>query len=161
MLSSKKFISLILLHLSFCWVSLSNAEGLPVVRDLTIEAKASQKQQAPILVLFMSKYCTYCEQALQDYLLPMYRDPEYKGKVILRQVETGSAERVVDFKGKVTTQRELASRYRAWTVPTIILFDSKGQELNRIVGLLTADYYLAHLDRAIDEAQIRIKAEAK
>jgi thioredoxin-related protein len=91
----------------------------------------------------------------------MYHDPEYKGKVILRQVETGNTEKLIDFKGKVTTQRDLASRYRAWTVPTIILFDSKGQELNRIVGLLTSDYYLAHLDSAIDEAQARIKSATK
>jgi len=161
MLSINKFLLLILLAILGWWVTLSKAEGLPVIRDLTIEAKASQKLQAPILILFMSKYCSYCEQALQDYLLPMHHDTAYKGKVILRQVETGSSERIIDFKGKVTTQRDLAGRYRALTVPTIILFDSKGEELNRIVGLLTADYYLAHLDGAIDEAQARIKATAK
>lgn len=159
--SINKFILLILLSFFSWWVTLSKAEGLPVVSDLTIEAKASQKLQAPILVLFMSKHCAYCEQALQDYLLPMYRDPAYQGKVILRQVETGSSTRVLDFKGKVTTQHELANRYRARTVPTIVLFDSKGQELNRIVGLLTADYYLAHLVGAIDEAQAKMKAAAK
>lgn len=161
MLSTNKFILLILLGISVWWVTLSKAEGLPVVRDLTVEAKASQKLQAPILVLFMSQSCNYCEQALQDYLLPMYHDPEYKSKAIFRQVETSNTEKVIGFKGEVTTQRDLANKYRAWTVPTIILFDSTGQEVNRIVGLLTADYYLAHLDSTIDDAQARIKAAAK
>jgi len=153
-----KLILLISFGILGYWATLSKAEGLPVVRDLTIEAKASHKLQAPILVLFMSKHCHYCEKVLQDYLLPMYHDPAYEGKVILRQVEVSSSDQLIDFRGMTTTQQNLASRYRARVVPTIVLFDSKGQELIRVVGLLTADYYLAHLDSVIDESQAKIKA---
>lgn len=149
-----------LLGATTCWAPISNAEGLPVVHDFTIEAKKSLSKKTPILVLFMSNSCTYCEQVLQDFLLPMQRDPEYNNKVILRQIETSSGEKLIDFDGKITTHSAFASKHKAWAVPTVMLFDSQGHVLTSIVGLLTVDYYLAYLDDAINESQAKIKAAA-
>ncbi|MCR4304547.1 MAG: thioredoxin family protein [Gallionella sp.] len=139
----------------------AQAEGLPVVRDFTVEAKESVNKQAPILVLFMSDTCTYCETALHDFLLPMQRDPEYNSKVILRQIEIGSNDQLIDFNGKITTHSAFASKHDALMVPTVMLFDSGGRELTNIVGLLTVDYYFAYLDNAINESLAKIKAASK
>ena len=141
--------------------SLSMAEGLLVVQDFTLEAKISVKKEAPSLVLFMSKSCVYCEKVLQDFLLPMQRDHAYDDKVILRQIETGSTAKLIDFDGKVTTHRAFSIQHKASAVPTVMLFDGRGRMLTQIVGLLTADYYLAYLDIAINESQDKIKAAAK
>ena len=151
----------ILLGSAASWVPTAQAEGLPVVRDFTVEAKESMKKQAPILVLFMSKTCTYCEIVLQDFLLPMQRDPEYKNKVILRQIEISSKDQLIEFNGNLTTQTAFASKHKAWAVPTVVLFDSQGHVLTQIVGLLTLDFYQAYLDIAINESQAKIKAAAK
>ena len=140
-------------------VSTARAEGLPSVQDFRLEAKESVSKQSPIMVLFMSSSCHYCEIVLQDFLLPMQRDPAYKHKVTLRQIEVGSKARLIDFNGKVTTQNAFANSHQAWSVPTIILFDGKGQVLTSIVGLLTVDFYQAYLDNAIDESTVRIKAQ--
>jgi len=139
----------------------AQAEGLPVVKDFTVEAKESREKQAPIMVLFMSSSCGYCETVLKDFLLPMQRDPEYGNRVILRQIETGSKDKLIDFNGSVTTHSAFASRHLAWGVPTVMLFDSHGNELTSIVGLLTVDFYLAYLDNAISESQAKIKAAEK
>lgn len=139
----------------------AQAEGLPSVQDFRIEAKESFDKQAPILVLFMSNTCPYCEIALQDFLLPMQRDPAYKNKVILRQIEIGSTAKLLDFNGKVTNQSAFASARKIRAVPTVMLFDSKGQVLTTIVGLLTVDFYAAYLDNAINESQAKIKAAAQ
>lgn len=146
---------------SVCLSSFSVAAGLPVVQDFTLEAKTSVKKEAPILVLFMSKTCTYCEKVLQDFLLPMQRDHAYDDKVILRQIETSSTAKLIDFDGKVMAQSAFSSKHKAWAVPTVMLFDGKGRMLTQIVGLLTVDYYLAYLDIAINESQDKIKAAAK
>ena len=153
-----KLLATIFLCSTTLWLATTQAEGLPVVRDLRIEAKISQKIQAPILVLFMSKHCTYCETVLQDFLIPMHKDPAYKSKVILRQVETGSKDMLADFDGTRVSQSEFSRKNKAWAVPTLVLFDSQGHELSRIVGLLTVDFYLASLDNAINESQAKIKA---
>jgi thioredoxin-related protein len=160
----KQTIYLTLQILVMCISSLAStaqAEGLPSVQDFRLEAKESINKQSPILVLFMSNTCHYCEIVLQDFLLPMQRDPAYKHKVILRQIEISSKDKLIDFNGKITTQSSFASSHKAWAVPTIILFDGKGQVLTSIVGLLTVDFYQAYLDNAIDDSKVKIKAEAK
>jgi len=153
------FLSLLLVIAN--WLPFAHAEGLPTVKDFTVEAKESSEKQAPILVLFMSKSCSYCETALKDFLLPMQRDSEYDNRVILRQIDTDSKDKLIDFKGKTTTHRAFSNKHLEWGVPTVVLFDSQGNELTSIVGLLTVDFYLAYLDNAISESQAKIKAAEK
>ena len=136
----------------------AQADGLPVARDFTVEAKDSKDKQAPILVLFMSSTCHYCKIVLRDFLLPMQRNPEYKNKVILRQIEISSKDKLIDFNGKITSHSEFSSRHKIWAVPTVVLFDSEGRVLTSIVGLLTVDFYLTYLDNAINESLAKIKA---
>jgi len=151
-------VLLCLVYAIACIAPVSQAEGLKSVKDFRIEAKESDQKKAPILVLFMSQTCRYCEIVLQDFLLPMQRDHEYDKKVILRQIEYNSKKQLVDFNGNVTTQSAFASKNKVWAVPTIILFDSQGNELTKIVGLLTVDYYSVYLDDAINMSQEKIKS---
>ena len=153
--------SLILLATISGWIPTAQAAGLADVQDFRVEAKESRDKQVPILVLFMSESCPYCEQALKEFLLPMQRDPEYDNKVILRQVQIGSKDKLIDFNGKVTSQTMFARANKVWAVPTVVLFDSQGHVLTQIVGLLTLDFYQAYLDIAINESQEKIKAAAK
>jgi len=138
--------------------SIAQAAGLPVVKDFTVEAKDAHKRQVPILVLFMSESCSYCETVLEEFLLPMQRDPEYTDKVILRQIESSSRDELIDFDGKVTTYSRFSGRHKVSGVPNVMLFDSDGQVLTFIEGLLTVDFYYGFLVDAIDESLAKIKA---
>lgn len=142
------------------WIFLAHADKLGGVQDFTVEAKVSADKQMPILVLFMSPSCPYCDVVLEEFLLPMQRNHEYDNKVILRQIDIGSKDKLIDFNGKTTTQSAFARAHKAWAVPTVMLFDSNGRVLTSIVGLLTVDFYLAYLDRAISESQDKIKVTA-
>jgi thioredoxin-related protein len=145
-----------------CGLSLkAHAAGLPAVKDFRIEAKDAQSRQVPILVLFMSDSCPYCEIVLEDFLLPMQRDPAFKDKVILRQIETSSHAKMIDFDGNITTQNGFASKRKVMGVPQVYLFDSNGKVLTSIVGLLTQDFYYAYLDDAINSSLARIRENAK
>jgi len=139
------------------WQSHVYADGLPVVTDFAAEAKVSAEKRLPILVLFMSKSCSYCETVLKDFLLPMQRDPEYADRVILRQIDTESTAKLVDFEGIATTQRKFSRKHVDWGTPTVVLFDSSGNVLESIVGLLTEDFYLAFLNNAISGSLEKIR----
>ena len=91
-------------------------------------------------------------------MLPMQRDPEYNDKVILRQIESGSGDALVDFDGKTTTYSRFSGRHKVWGVPNVMLFDSNGQVLTSIEGLLTVDFYYAFLVDAINESLEKTKA---
>lgn len=137
------------------------ADSLPAVQDFRVEAEAAKTAQVPILVLFMSDSCHFCEIVLEDFLLPMQRDPAYKNKVILRQIETSSRAPLIDFDGKPTTQSAFAAKHKIWGVPQVFLFDSNGNVLTTLVGLLTVDFYYAYLDDAINNSLARIRGTAK
>lgn len=139
-----------------CW-SASQAEHLPIPQDFRVEAKAAQNRQVPILVLFMEESCSYCETALQDFLLPMHRDPAFRDKVILRQIETGSTDPLIDFDGKVTTYKSFSGKHKVSVVPNVMLFNSNGQVLTYLEGLLTVDFYYGFLVNAIDESLEKIR----
>lgn len=148
---------LILASTTSGWLPSAQAEELPVVMNFTLEAKESADKQVPILLLYKSKNCIYCVRVLQEFLLPMQRNPEYAGKVIMRQIDIGSTDKLIDFDGKITTQSRLAKSHGVTAVPTVIFFDDKGKELSRITGLLGADFYQAYLDNAINDSQAKIK----
>jgi len=143
------------------WMPISQAEGLPVVKDFSADAKESREKQVPIMVLFMSKTCSYCETVLQDFLLPLQRDPQYTNKVIYRQIDVDSKDAILDFHGSETTLKSFAKKHVDWGVPTVTFFDSQGNELSSIVGLLTVDFYLGFIFNAIEESQEKINAAAK
>ena len=134
--------------------------SLPAVVDLTIEAKESHKTQLPILVLFMSQTCAYCKQALKEFLLPMHRNHDYDGKVLLRQIDIGSDNKIVGFDGKKVSQHNFAKIHGVIAVPTVLLFDEQGNELAKITGLMGVDFYQAYLDNAINESLERIRSKS-
>jgi thioredoxin-related protein len=142
------------------WCLAQGDATIPTVQDFTLEARTAQTRQLPILVLFMSPDCSYCDRVLQEFLLPMQRNAEYRNKVIMRQLDVGSDDNLRDFSGVTTTQAGFAGRNKVLMVPTIKLFDAQGHELTRpLVGLLTPDFYGGYLDQAIDEALAKVRAE--
>ena len=155
------FASLFLIITTLSFIPLARADELPSAKDFTVDAKESHAKQKPILVLFMSHSCPYCEIVLKRFLLPMQRDPAFKDRVILRQIETSSRDTLIDFDGKQTTHSAFSAKHKVWGVPHVQLFDSHGQVLTSIVGLLTVDFYYAYLENAIDESQAKIKANSK
>ncbi|MBZ0104677.1 MAG: thioredoxin family protein [Sulfuricella denitrificans] len=151
---------------SLACFSLAGAAALvdevPVTTDLTREAALSQSRQLPVMILFSAPKCPYCERVKQEFLVPMLRNPEYEGKVIIRQIEYQSRSRLVDFSGKATTPAQFSLLQKVRLTPTIKLFDAEGHVLTEpLVGLTTPDYYGAYLDRAIDEALAKIRAPSR
>ena len=143
--------TLLLTTAASCWCA-PTKEGLPIPHDLTIEASEARSRQVPILVLFMEESCSYCKTALQDFLLPMQRDPEYKDKVIMRQIDTGSKDQLVGFDGDTTTYKNFSSKHKVSVVPNVMLFDGNGRVLTSLEGLLTVDFYYGFLANAVNES---------
>jgi thioredoxin-related protein len=151
---------------SLAWFSMAGAanplDEILSATDLTREASVAQNRQVPILILFTSPKCAYCERVKQEFLLPMQRNPEYADKVILRQIEFQDRTRLVDFSGKITTPARFSRQQKVWLTPTVKLFDAAGHSLaDPLVGLTTPDFYGVYLDRAIDEALTKIRAPSK
>lgn len=152
-----------LLMIILAWFTAAGAHAqdkveIPPVRDFTLEAANARTKNVPILVLFSRHNCVFCNQVLQEFLLPMRRNAEYESKVIMRQIDIGSSAPLIAFSGKTTTQKRFAKENRIGLTPTIKLFDAEGRELTEpLIGLTTPDYYGGFLDQRIDQALAKVR----
>lgn len=134
-------------------------DAVPLARDLAADGRTMQDRHVPMLVMFSSPDCAYCRKLLDEFLLPMQRNQEYRDKVLMRRVEIGSSSALRDFSGKTTTQQRFAGLHKVRLVPTVVLMGSGGEVLSEpLVGLSSPDYYGAFLDQAIDESLAKLRA---
>lgn len=125
--------------------------------DLAADARVAARRHIPLLVLFSQAGCPWCERVRQEFLLPMQRNPEYRAKVMMREVGIDDAGALIDFSGKATTQSEFSQRYRVSMTPTVVMFSPGGVALGEpLVGLASADYYGYFLDQRIDAALVQL-----
>jgi thioredoxin-related protein len=135
---------------------------LPFVWDFTKVAQEAKTKQVPILVLFMTEGCHFCEQVTEEFLLPMQRNPETRVKTIMRKMDIASSTRLIDFDGTKTTYREFAGFSGVFLAPTVMLFDASGNVLTKpLIGLTTPDFYGGFLDDAVDEALAKVRGGGK
>jgi thioredoxin-related protein len=135
--------------------------NLPLATDLAADAATSERAQVPIFLFFDRYDCPYCERALAQYVVPMSKDAPWRDRAIFRQVEIEEPLPLVDFDGSATRHERLAARYGATFTPTVAVVDRAGAIIGRpVVGLLTADFYAAYLERAIDEGIAKLRGRA-
>lgn len=129
--------------------------------NLYADAQLAKRKGVPIVVMFSQDGCLYCSIVREDFLKPMLISGEYENKAIIREVKIDSFDDVKDFSGKMIPSDELATHYRAYLTPTVIVFDSNGKVHRRIVGLVNEHYYSGDLDVAIDKAYSSINQVAQ
>ena len=132
---------------------------VPMAEDLPAEGRLATSRKVPIMLLFSSPFCGYCDRVKEEYLGPMKDDPAYRDKVIIRQIEVGSDWSLVGFDGRKTTHGAYASSQKVVMVPTIKVVDAQGRELAKpIVGFLTPDFYFGFIQDAMAEGLEKMRA---
>lgn len=151
-MKARHFI-LAILAWSLALPALAASRGdVPMAEDLRAEGKLATSRKVPIMLLFTSPFCGYCDRVKEEYLGPMRDDPAYRDKVIIRQIEVGSDWNLIGFDGKKTTHGSYASSQKVVMVPTIKVVDAQGRELAKpIVGFLTPDFYFGFIQDAMNE----------
>ena len=138
----------------------SAASGLIQAKNFQADARTAAKRRVPIMVLFSSPGCPYCERVKDEYLVPMHQDPAYRSRVIFREVSIGSATPLTGFDGASTTEAAFAAAHKVFMVPTVMVFDTQGKATGEaIVGLLIPDFYFGYLEAAIDEGGRKVRGK--
>lgn len=136
------------------------ATGLVHAHDLKADAQIARQRQVPVLLLFTSPGCHYCERVKREYLIPMHKDPAYRKRVVIREVTVGVTTPLTGFDGAATTEGAFAAAQKVVMVPTVKVLDPQGNDTGEaIVGLLTPDYYFGYLEAAIDEGVRKVRGK--
>lgn len=137
-------------------------DDIAYARDWPADAQTMRNKGTVLLVIFTRPDCPYCDRLMAEYLIPMQRNKSYQTRVLMRQIEVGGEDPLIDFSGKPITHAQFAARSRAALTPTIKLFDASGVELsNPIIGYTTPDLYGGYLDQAIDEAYLKSRQRSR
>jgi thioredoxin-related protein len=138
----------------------SAANGLIHAKNLQADAQLAAKRKVPILVVFTSPGCHYCERVKNEYLRSMNTDPAYRSKVIIREITMGDTTPLTDFNGTPTTEGAFAAAHKVFMVPTVMVFDTHGDETSEaIVGLLSPDFYFGYLLSAIETGMDKVRGK--
>lgn len=138
----------------------SAADGLVQASSFKADGRLAAQRRVPILVVFTSPGCHYCERVKQEYLLPMHKDPAYIKRVIIREVTVGATTPLTGFDGSATTEGAYAAAHKVFMVPTIKVLTPQGGDTGEaIVGMLTPDYYFGYLEAAIDEGGRKVRGK--
>lgn len=131
----------------------AGAAELTPAADLREEARVARQGGYPLVILFSRRDCTYCEAVRREYLLPMLKNPAYRDRLIVRQVNQDSEAGLVDFAGQKTTHAAFAQREKIKLVPVVAFFDERGRPVAEpIVGKRIPDFYFSYLEAALNGA---------
>jgi thiol-disulfide isomerase/thioredoxin len=136
------------------------ASGLVHAKNFQADAQTAAKRRVPVMVLFTTPSCPYCEQVKREYLVPMHKDRAYRNRVIIREVTVNATTPLTGFDGTPTTEGAFAAAHKVFLVPTVMVFDTQGAATSEaIVGLLIPDYYFGYLEAAIDEGLGKVRGK--
>ncbi len=135
----------------------SAPDEVPLMSDLeNVEADIEymQEEQIPMLMFFHATYCTYCQTVDDEFLQPMARSEEYKGRLIIRRVEIDSPSPEIQWQGESWTPQEFARLHDVQLVPEVIYFAPDGRQVvDELKGVTVPDFYPQYLDKRLRAAE--------
>lgn len=122
--------------------------------NLQHDGRLAGHKGEPVLIVFTSPDCRYCDRVINYYLVPMQTNPKTAGTVLIRQLDLTSSRKLVDFSGHVTTAHDFAKKLKVDFAPTVMVFTPDGTPAAKpLVGLGPEDYYGGYLDLTVDAAR--------
>ena len=130
------------------------APALAPAQDLAEEARQSARQGMPLVILYTRQDCRYCTGVKRDYLQPLASHPDYRQRLVIREIDQGSNSPLRDFQGKATTHAEFARREKIRLVPVVAFYGVAGEALAQpIIGARLPDFYQSDLENALNEGR--------
>jgi thioredoxin-related protein len=132
----------------------AQAAELPQAHNLKDELAAALERREPLVVMVSLQGCVFCKVVRNNYLAPMHEQE----RLHVAQVDMGSRDRLVDFRGNTVTHGELVKQWKIRVAPTVLFFGRGGMEVaERLVGGYIPDFYGAYLDQRLEQARAALR----
>ncbi|CAA6828594.1 MAG: Thioredoxin-related protein [uncultured Thiotrichaceae bacterium] len=136
----------------------ANANKVVEASNFSAVAALMESSKKVLLLEFHAEHCAYCRQLERDFLKPMQLNKEDQTKVIIRKLDVGSYQKIIDFDGQKIAAEDFAARYNVQMTPTMVFLDKNGNEIaERILGINTPSLFGGYIDDAVDKAVKKIR----
>jgi len=127
--------------------------GILPTDDWSAEVTEAHKAGLPVLILFGSEYCGYCERLKAEVLEPLARSGKFENLAWIRELDIKRGGKIRDFDGEKIRTKIFVDRYGVYAAPTLVLVDNQGKPLGPpIVGYNSSEDYMSYLEYFIDVA---------
>lgn len=136
-------------------------QHLPAIGDVRPLLAQVRRQRIPLLVMFSTPGCPYCLEVRTNYLAPRVQEQAALAapQLLIREVDITSRAPLVDQEGRRGTEAGFAAQFGVRVVPVVVLFDDRLQLLAEpLVGIDRSGFYDGYLQRAIEQAQSRLRS---
>ena len=125
--------------------------------DLASLGSEAAASRVPVMLVFWSDSCGYCEILHEEVLVPLQASSSYPKRLRMVRIEFGQ-QRYTGFDGVPISGSDLALRYGVQVTPTVLLVDADGTPLTEpLVGLPSIDFYWAYFDQALEAAETALR----
>jgi len=155
----RKWVTVIVttIMLNMAWFRL-DADGVLPAIDLNREGRQAEEACIPLLLEFATEHCEYCTLLEEEVLNPTLLNRDYDQRVLMRKLVIDRSGKLRDFDDTPVNATELANRYKVFVTPTLLFLDSQGRELaERMVGVMTLEFYGGYLDQAMDASTDKLR----
>lgn len=113
----------------------------------------SRENNIPVVVMVDQEDCPYCRRVEGEFFAALLAGGELEDKVVFGKISIDSGETIVDQMGDSVSTRDFLAELNTNFTPTVLFLDSKKNELaEKMIGLMTPDYYSFYLEQAIRKA---------
>jgi thiol:disulfide interchange protein DsbD len=111
------------------------------IPDLEAALSSARSQSKPVILDFYADWCVSCKE-MEAFTFTNAQVAARMNQAVLLQA---------DVTANNSEDKELLRRYGIFGPPAIIFYDNEGVEIDgaRVVGFMSADKFLAHLDRTM------------
>lgn len=110
----------------------NSSDSLQWSTDLNQALSEAKTTNKPVFVDFYADWCSYCREMDEG----TYTSPQVKEKL---------TQNYVLVKVDVDENPNISSKYQAYSLPTMVIVDSSGNEIKRIIGYQNPDQLLSQI----------------
>jgi len=121
--------------------------------DWAATAAAAEQAKIPVVIVFISEDCGYCELLRTTFLDPQRKTGALEQRAVIRSFDIDADGKINDFDGEPIRARHFVKRYEVFATPTVVMVDYEGQPLaDPIVGFNDPDAYRTLFETTLNHA---------
>lgn len=118
-----------------------------------VATRNARERNLPLVILVDQADCPYCRVVEGEFFAGILASGEYRDKALIGKISLDAGEFITLPGGRREPTRDFLLPFEAGLTPTVLFLDAEGNELvDKMIGLLTPDFYGFYLEQSIRRA---------
>ena len=133
---------------------------LPHIADWPALAARAQAASKPVVLLIEQAVCPFCRTVEDEFFAAILAAGPLRRQALFGKISIDEGATIRDQNGRLVGTRDFLSDYQAGLTPTVLFLDhAKTQVADKIIGLLTPDFYGFYLEQGISAAIAAVNSD--